>query len=490
MPTADSELIIVCVVVYLAICFGVGVWAMRRTSSTADFFLAGKSIGPIVLVMATISSVMSGFGFVGGPGLVYESGSSSLWMVFVATFSLPVAFMLTGKRLRLLVEVRDVLTLPGAVGARYGGRAPALAMSVAMILGVLGYLGTQVLAIGTVLKAVLGVELIAALAIGLGVLAFYSIAGGIVAGVYTDLFQGVLMLGAAIAVLLRCLEVGGGMAAISETLWTMDPEYIGPWGSRGDLAALSWMLLFGIGAAGQPHAITKLMMLKDIRQLKWSALATGASYVVLAMLWMGIGLAMRTLVIRGDHPALENPDLAAPQFLLHYTPELLAGIVFAGLLAAIMSTADSFLNLGAAAVVRDIPIAIRGRPLSRELFWCRVATGALLLLSAVFALYMENLIALLGTFGWGTFAAAIVPSVCIGMNWKRATGEACVASITVSVILNFVLEVSARHGNPLLPPGLAVGAVALLVSTSVFVLVSVATPRRDLSADMDALLDL
>ena len=490
MPTADSQLIIVCVVVYLAICSGVGVWAMRRTSSTADFFLAGKSIGPIVLVMATISSVMSGFGFVGGPGLVYESGSSSLWMVFVATFSLPVAFMLTGKRLRLLVEVRDVLTLPGAVGARYGGRAPALAMSVALILGVLGYLGTQVLAIGTVLTAVLGINLISALAIGLGVLAFYSIAGGIVAGVYTDLFQGVLMLGAAIAVLLRCLEVGGGMAAISETLWAMDPEYIGPWGTRGDLAALSWMLLFGIGAAGQPHAITKLMMLKDIRQLKWSALATGASYVILAMLWMGIGLAMRTLVTRGDHPALENPDLAAPQFLLHYTPELLAGIVFAGLLAAIMSTADSFLNLGAAAIVRDIPIAIRGKPLGHELFWCRMATGALLLLSAVFALYMENLIALLGTFGWGTFAAAIVPSVCIGMNWKRATGQACVVSIAVSVVLNFVLEVSARHGNPLLPPGLAVGAVALLVSTSIFVLVSLATPKRELSPDMDALLDL
>ena len=490
MPTADSQLIIACVVVYLATCSGVGVWAMRRTSSTADFFLAGKSIGPLVMVMATISSVMSGFGFVGGPGLVYESGSSSLWMVFVATFSLPVAFMLTGKRLRMLVEVRDVLTLPGAVGARYGGRAPALAMSIALILGVLGYLGTQVLAIGTVLEAVLGINLISALAIGLGVLAFYSIAGGIVAGVYTDLFQGILMLGAAIAVLLICLEVGGGMAAISETLWTMDPEYIGPWGTRGDLAALSWMLLFGIGAAGQPHAITKLMMLKDIRQLKWSALATGASYVVLAMLWMGIGLAMRTLVTRGDHPALENPDLAAPQFLLHYTPELLAGIVFAGLLAAIMSTADSFLNLGAAAVVRDIPIAIRGRPLGHELFWCRIATGALLLLSAVFALYMENLIALLGTFGWGTFAAAIVPSVCIGMNWKRATGQACVASIAASVVLNFVLEVSARHGHPLLPEGLAVGAVALLASTSIFVLVSLATPKRELAADMDALLDL
>ena len=490
MPNADSQLILACVIVYLTSCAVVGTWAMRRTSSSADFFLAGKSLGPLVVVMATISSVMSGFGFVGGPGLVYESGTSSLWMVFVATFSLPLAFFLTGKRLRLLAEIRPILTLPEAVAARYGGRLPAVSMSVAIILGVLGYLGTQVLAIGTVLQAVLGIDLIAALAIGLGVLAFYAIAGGIVAGVYTDLFQGILMLGAAVAVLAQCLKVGGGMAAISETLWAMDPEFIGPWGTRGDLAAMSWMLLFGIGAAGQPHAITKLMMLKDIRHLKWGALATGASYMVLAMLWMGIGLAMRTLVTRGDHPALENPDLAAPVFLLAYAPEILAGIVFAGLLAAIMSTADSFLNLGAAAIVRDIPIALRGKPLLRELYWSRVATGALLLLSALFALYMENLIALLGTFGWGTFAAAIVPSVCIGMNWKRATGPACVASIATSVVLNFALEVAARHGSPLLPPGLAVGAVALLASTAVFVGVSLATPARDLAPDVDALLDV
>ncbi len=490
MPTADSQLILACVVVYLTSCAAVGMWAMRRTSTSADFFLAGKSLGPLVVVMATISSVMSGFGFVGGPGLVYESGISSLWMVFVSTFSLPVVFMLTGKRLRLLVEVRPILTLPEAISARYGGCWPAIAMSAAIILGVLGYLGTQVLAIGTVLQAVLGIDLLAALAIGLGVLAFYAIAGGIVAGVYTDLFQGLLMLGASLAVLFQCLKVGGGMSAITETLWAMDPEYIGPWGTRGDMAAMSWMLLFGIGAAGQPHAVTKLMMLKDIRQLKWSALATGLSYMVLAMLWMGIGLAMRTVVARGDHPALENPDLAAPTFLLHYTPELLAGIVFAGLLAAIMSTADSFLNLGAAAVVRDIPIAVRGKPLDRELFWSRVATGTLLLLSAVFALYMENLIALLGTFGWGTFAAAIVPSVCIGMNWKRATGQACVASIATSIVLNFVLEVSARHGSPLLPPGLAVGAVALLASTAVFVWVSLATKRPELAPDIDALLDV
>ena len=472
MPVSQSPTIIICVVAYLGACLLIGVWAMRRTHTIADFLVAGRTLGPFVIVIAAMSSIMSGFGFVGGPGLVFESGTSSLWMTFPSTFSFALSWILVGKRLRLLAEVRDVLTLPDAVEARYGGRWPRLMMAIAILLGVLGYLGTQVLAIGMVLVAVFGVKLPVALMIGLSVLVFYSVAGGILASVYTDLFQGLLMMVSALAVLYYALQAGGGMSQISTTLWEMDPEFIGPWGTRGPLTSLSWYMLFVIGAVGQPHAITKFLMLRDIRQLKWGALMTGCFYAVLSLLWMSVGFSMRALVAGGVHGPLDSPDLAAPVFLLNYTPELLAGMVFAGLLAAIMSTSDSFLNIGAAAIVRDIPIAWRGKPVANQLLWTRVVTGVLLVASALFALYMENLIALLGTFGWGTFAAAIVPSVAIGLNWKRANGSACVLSIGTSIVLNFALELSARHGIYTLPQGMAVGCFSLLVSIAVFVGVS------------------
>ena len=70
---------------------------------------------------------------------------------------------------------------------------------------------------------------------------------------------------------------------------------------------------------------------------------------------------MRALVVQGTHPALATADAAAPQFLQHYAHPLLAGVVFAGLFAAIMSTADGFLNIGAAALVHDIPRASGAR---------------------------------------------------------------------------------------------------------------------------------
>lgn len=493
MPIADSPVILWCAVAYLAVCLAIGIWAMRRTHTPADFFLAGKNLGLLVAVIAMVSSLMSGFGFVGGPGLVYESGMSSLWIRLTGPIGVSLSVVLLGKRLRLLAEVRDVLSLPDAVAARYGGRAPRFAMAVAILLGVVGYLGAQVLAIGVVLVAVLGVDLPVALLIGLGVLAFYSAAGGIIAGVYADLFQGLVMTCAAVGAFYYALEAGGGMSQISSTLWSMDPEFIGPWGTRGPLTAMSWYLLFAVGGLGQPHAITKLMMLRNFRYLKWWALLALPCAALLSLLWMSVGLSMRYLVETGAQSPLASPDLAAPVFLLNHTPQLLAGIVFAGLLAAVMSTANSFLNLGAAAIVRDIPTALTGRPFRQELLWSRVATALLLVVSAVFALYMENLIALLGTFGWGTFAAAITPSLAIGLNWKRATASACVWSISVSLVLNFALELLSRHGVYSLPYGMNVGCLSLLISIGLFVAISwLSDPsaQRKLPRDIEAVMDM
>jgi sodium/proline symporter len=94
---------------------------------------------------------------------------------------------------------------------------------------------------------------------------------------------------------------------------------------------------------------------------------------------------------------------------------------------------------------------------------------------------MENLIALLGTFGWGTFAAAIVPSVALGLNWKRATAAACVTSIALSLVLNFSLELLHRHNIYALPYGFNVGCFSLLVSLIAFVAISLLS--RDTAGD-------
>jgi Na+/proline symporter len=265
-----------------------------------------------------------------------------------------------------------------------------------------------------------------------------------------------------------------------------DPESISPWGTLGMVGCLSWYFMFVLGACGQPHVITKLMMTRRVGDARHMLPVSVLGYALSATLWIGIGLAMRALVLQGAHPELAKPDDAASAFLQQYAGPLLAGTVFAGLFAAIMSTADSFLNIGAAAVVHDIPRAVRGRSLQHELFWARTATVVIAVVAAVFGLYSGKLIALLGAFGWGTFAAAIVPTVAIGFNWKRATWLACNVAIVSSLLLNFGL----KYFDVVLPYGFDGGAFSLLVSLSLFFVVSLASPRPKLAPDIEKVMDL
>jgi SSS family transporter len=495
MDDSRSVITLAFVVVYLVMCIGVGLWALRRTKSPRDFFMAGRDLGVMVTGLALFSSQMSGFGFVGGPGLVYRMGLSSSWMTVVGPLAFCCSFYLLASRLRMIAELRDTISLPDAVAARYNSERARLLTAVAILLGVVGYLGTQILAMATVLRDVLNnvsfipeVSILTCMVIACAVLVFYCVTGGIVASVYTDLVQGAIMIVAAVFVFFAALgAVDGGLTGLVTTLMEDDPEAVSPWGTLGMMGSLSWFVVFVLGSAGQPHVITKFMMNRRVEDARRTLPVSAGGYMLCSLLWLSIGLAMRALVIQGGHPELASPDEAAPQFLQFHASPMLAGIVFAGLFAAIMSTADSFLNLGAAAVVHDIPRALYGRSLSNELFWARVATVVLAVGSAIFVLYSrQDLVALLGAFGWGTFAAALVPAVAIGFNWKRATATAANVAIVTSLVVNFGIEVFGLA----IPYGITGGFVALLLSLTLFFGISLASPAPAIDPDIEAIMDL
>ena len=486
--------ILTCIGVYLAVCIAVGLWALRRTKSTRDFFMAGRDLGIIVTALAVFSSTLSGFGFVGGPGLVYRMGLSSLWMVVCASVGYVIAFYLLGKRLRLFAELRDSISLPDVVAARYRSEWSRLLTAIAILLGVMGYLATQILAMATVLQDILrstlgsGISIEACVAFSCAVLVFYCVTGGIIASVYTDLIQGFVMMVAAVLVLLAAIAaIDGGFAGMSEAIMADDPESMSPWGTAGMMNSLSWYFVFALGLAGQPHIITKMMMSRRVKDARSILPISLGAYVVSALLWISIGLVMRALVLQGYHPEIPGADAAAPQFLQAFAHPLLAGVVFAGLFAAIMSTADGFLNIGAAAVVHDIPQFFRGRSVKNELFWARTWTLIIAVLASLFALYSgEGLVALLGAFGWGTFAAALVPTVAIGFNWKRATATAANVAILSSLVINFSIQVFGLR----VPFGIDGGALSLLVSLTLFFGISLLSKPPQLDRDVAAVMDM
>lgn len=413
---------------YLLICLGIGIVAVRKTQTHRDFYLAGGQLGAVVTALAMFSSTLSGFGFVGGPALTLEQGFGSFWII-VAT---PVGSVLSVCLLaRPLVRAAKAgcVSIPQWIGGVFESRALQGISAVAILLGSIAYLGTQFLAMGRSLAGLLeGAGLAGAELLGGGVSLFevalvgsvllvllYTVAGGALAAAYTDVFQGLLMLlSAGVVLWVGSMLVPGGLTAAAVRVAR---DHVGAFGRAGSGNAVSWWWMFAVGAVAQPHVINKLMMVKNERSAYGALPLTVAAYGVAALLWVVVGLVMRDRLDRGEAPAGLGFDEATPYFLLHHLPVWGAMIAFAALFAAIMSTADAFLTVGAAAVSEDLPEALGWKREARV----RLARWTTLVLGLVGGgvAWMAHarggaLIAWLGAFGWSTFAATIGPSVLFG----------------------------------------------------------------------------
>ena len=498
MEAYRQEIIVGSVVVYMIFCVLTGLWAMRRTHNTSDFFIAGRSLGPIVVALALFSSTLSGFGFVGGPGLVYSVGVTSFWMVVISSTGYAVGFFLVAKRIRMIAELRDCISLPDVVAARYGSQSVRFLIAITIVLGVMGYLATQILAMAVVMQAILAgtetfaeVGLVTCVVISSAVLVFYCVTGGIIASVYTDVVQGTIMIIAGALILFTAISVfDGGMQEASSIILADDAEAIMPYGAAGIIASLGWFFVFGLGMGGQPHIITKMMMNKNMSDNRTILPMALFGYIMAALLWISIGIIMRAAVIDGVVEPLSLPDDAASMFLTVFANPLLAGVVFAGLFAAIMSTSDAFLNIGTAAIIHDIHRANGGSSVQNELFWARVVTVLLAIVAASFALYSHfrdaTLVAILGAFGWGTFAASIFPVVAVGLNWKGATVPGAITAIIAALLINFVTQLAGYT----LPYGISGTLVAFASSMVLFIGVSMLTKPLKLAPDIDQMMNI
>jgi SSS family transporter len=484
---------------YLAVVLAIGLWSRRHTRDARDFFIAGQRLGLVVTAFATMSAAFSGFVFLGGPGLTYRMGIAALAINVPIGVTAAMLCWTVGRRLRRLSAVREVYTVPDAVQCRYGSRTATALAAVAIVLGVVGYLGAQLRALGVLLEPVLGTSglgpwsLPAAMALGAAAVLVYSVLGGMVAGAYTDLVQGALMLGTAVAVFFVAFDAAGGLSALSASIADsprFGEDFLLPFGHVPVWTTLGFYFVFSVGVLGQPHMLHKFYMIEDERKLRWMPLVLGGSQTLCLLVWVGIGLAVPALVAQGRLDPLVRPDDAAPTFLLQVAPPALSGVVLAGVLAAVMSTADSFVNVGAAALVRDLPRAFR-RPLGDELRWGRWATVGLTLAAAALAWAYDDLVALLGTFAFGTFAAALVPTLAVGLAWRGATAPAVIASIATGTGLNVGLELWNRAGMLPEAPGVPPTALALAASLVVFFIVSWLTPAApELEPEVAAALEI
>jgi len=471
----DKPLIVYAALAYLLAMLAIGAWSFRRTRTHRDFFIAGQSVGIWVIALGTMSAAFSGFVFLGGPGLTYRIGIASLFIVLPLGYTGGMLCWVLGRRLRALAGKREIFTVPDAIHARYGSRWVTGLAALAVLFGTTAYLGLQVQALGILLQSVFGTKsLLLTMLVGLGVLVAYSVVGGMVAGAYTDLVQGVTMLVAAVAIFGQAVWVAGGWGSMVGSIATsaeFGTSFLEPLGRVPAFTAFGFFFVFGVGVLGQPQMLHKFYMLDDPSKLKWMPLVLSASQAVCVLVWLGIGLAVPSLVSQGRLVALARPDEAAPVFLVQFAEPVVAGLAVVAILAAIMSTADSFINIGSAALVRDLPRAV-GIHVSDQLRWGRLAVLGVAAAAALFAYLYGDLIAMLGTFAFGTFAAALAPALAVGFNWTRVTPLAAGASILTGLVVNVALELAGKQSawawipRPNLAEGVLPSAVSLAASFS------------------------
>ena len=483
LPPMARPLIMGVALGYLGLIVAISVWASRRTKTASDFFVAGEGIGLVALTVASVSTSVSGFAFIGGPGLLYSAGLGALFISLSASVTNVMGAWVLAKRMRLLGEVRPMLTVPDAIGARYRSPAAQGLAAVAILVGVIGYVATNALAMGVCLDAIFGVGLVPGVWIGMGITLAYSVAGGILAGIYNDVLQGTLMAVSSVLVFAVVLQLGGGLGGHSRAILAVDPQFLGPFGKMAPLQALSLFFVFGVGSLGQPAAIHKYYMLRDPRQLRWYPLLKTVGLLLVLLLFFGVGVSVKALVAGGQLAPLARNDDATPTFLLRFTPTLLAALVFSGVAAATMSITNSFMNIGAAAITHDLPRAL-GRTVRDPLRTGRLATVAISLVAIAVATLSRSMVAFLGIFGYGLFASTLVPALAIGLNWQGATKAGAIASIATGLVVTLACESLAFAKLVAIPAGVSVAGLALALSTLVFFGVSALT-RHTAAASLD-----
>jgi len=448
------------------------VWGSRRAGSASEFFAAGQRAGAWMVGVAGTAAAVSAFTFLGGPGLFLVAGAGSLWLILSAPVTGALQCWAVGERVCELAHRHGVLTPTELVGARFGRAARAVA-AVVVVGGCVASGAVQAKAAAVLGETFLGVPGWAAALVALLATTAYTAAGGMRAGLLADTVQGGAM--GVIAVLLAgaALAAAGGPAAALATLERARPDLLGAFGTMPPPQALAWYLLFCVGTLAQPHYVQKFFFLRSTAELRrLPAVLSGALAAMLAV-WLGVGLSGAALVADGRIEVVRPDDLTpAVMRLLGPWAVLLAGIA---VLAALMSTAASFLNLAAAALTRDLPEAL-GRP-AGSVAAARAATLLIGAAAVLLGVQSERTIAILGVAGWGFFTAALLPVFAVGLAWPRATGRAAVAAMAAGAAADLVLEAI----RPSLPPGLEPGLAGAAVATLVLVIVSV--PRRASSHD-------
>jgi SSS family solute:Na+ symporter len=410
-------------VLYMAGLLGLGYWGYRRSETLEDYLVAGRRI-PLWMYIPVMSAlVLGGASTIGSGGLGYESGISGAWLVVMLGLGLIALGFLISTRLSNLkaytlgeVLERRFDKYSGTVGAVIAG---VYALTIAI---------TQTIAIGKVLSALLGFEQ-ALMIITAGVIVIvYTALGGMWTVTITDFVQWVVM---TIGIFLLALPLGlmevGGLSGLRTEL---DPSFFSLTGIGFD-TVFTYFLLYFLGIIIGQDIWQRVFTARDAEIARRGTIAAGVYSVVYGVTTALLGMIAIVLV-----PNIADPELALPRAVLAVVPVGLSGLILAGFVSAMMSTADSALLASSTLLTNDIYKRFLD-PDADEQRYTQVSRVLIAVLGAVMiyaAVAIGNVVDAL-TLAYDLLTGCIFVPVMGAFFWKRATWQGALGSIVVSGVI-------------------------------------------------------
>lgn len=512
--SSNTIQILVAMIIYMAVVIGIGLWyAKRANKNSEEYFLGGRSLGPWVTAMSAEASDMSGWLLMGLPGVAYWCGlADAFWTAFGLAVGTYINWLIVSKRLRRYsVRANNSITLPEFFSNRFReNKKVIMTIAAAFILIFFTvYASSCFVTCGKLFSTLFGAPYVSMMIIGAIFVLVYTLLGGFLAESASDFMQAIVMIVALTVIVVISTAQAGGIGAVMENAKAIPGfvQFFGiatpaveagtqlveggapVFGEAGTYSLLSVAscMAWGLGYFGMPQVLLRFMAIRKEDELKRSR--------QIATVWVVISLAVAVfigIVGRQIFPTAHLTKSGAESIFItlstSFLPPLLAGFVMAGILAATISSSDSYLLIAASALAKNIYQGVCRKDATEKqvMVVSRITLLALALIGVLIALDENSVIFQIVSFAWAGFGATFGPLMLFCLFWKRINRAGAIAGMVSGAGMVFLwkLVISKLGGvfaiYELLP--------AFIFSSIVIVVVSLLTkaPSKEIEADFEA----
>ncbi|MBR4057530.1 MAG: sodium/proline symporter PutP [Oscillospiraceae bacterium] len=512
---SDSLQILIAMIIYMAVVIIIGlVYAKRANASTENYFLGGRSLGPWVTALSAEASDMSGWLLMGLPGLAYWCGlADALWTAVGLAVGTYLNWLIVSKRLRRYsVRANNSITLPEFFSNRFRENKKVISTIAAVFILIFFtvYASSCFVTCGKLFSTLFGMNYKSMLIVGAVFVLLYTLLGGFLAESASDFMQGIVMFLALGVIVIVGLVNAGGIGAVMDNANSIPGffEFFGlgnptlgadglqviengtplfgaakPYGALSVFSMLAW----GLGYFGMPQVLLRFMAIRKEGELKLSRRV--------ATIWVVISLAVAVFIgIMGRHlfPTAHLTNASAENIFItlstSFLPPILAGFVMAGILAATISSSDSYLLIAASAFAKNIfqGVAKKNASDKQVMTISRITLLVIAIIAIVIALDENSVIFTIVSFAWAGFGATFGPLMLFSLFWKRTTRAGAIAGMVGGAGMVFLWKLVLK------PIGGVFGIYELLpafiFSALCIVVVSLITrkPSKEIEEDFEA----